>query len=258
VRSAASRRYAPVRSLSPVLDGPAASARERIAMARTHGIALVESEVGPDCRDSVGGYAWRDPRRSWPLCRLCESRLVLFLQLETRAAFELPFAVGSQLAVYMCTIHNEIPHLLPAPQLPPNYWSLGSGHYALFLTQPGMSEASREEEPHLAACALRFQPDVDRVRVLGGALVGAEGFRLGGTPSWAQEPEPHTCCCGAQMAFVGQVPADFGFRRRTDAPEQPDSFSADHYCLFLGNEVYLFGCARQCHPQAVWPIVQNS
>src|SRR6185503_9030224 len=88
-------------------------------------------------------------------------------------------------------------------------------------------------------------------------LVGSGGVKVGGTPSWVQQPEVHVCCCGSRMAFIGQVPLDHPFPKLPDAPEQPDTFSAEDYCLFLGNETYLFACERQCHPGAVWPVLQN-
>ena len=127
-----------------------------------------------------------------------------------------------------------------------------------YSSRPGSSEATLEEEPHLASHPLHFAEQDGITRVVAGFEIGAEGLKVGGTPSWAQEREPHRCSCGAEMSFIAQVPANFGFRRRPAAPEQPDSFSADDYCLFLGNEVYLFGCTRQCHPRAVWPVVQNT
>lgn len=59
------------------------------------------------------------------------------------------------------------------------------------------------------------------------------------------------------MRFVCQVPQDWRFPKRTGAPAQPDSFSAEDYCLFLGNETYLFACEAQFDPRAVHAVAQN-
>jgi hypothetical protein len=208
-------------------------------------------------RNSVGGYPWLPIAADWPACGQCGRRLVLFLQFEMRSDFGLPFLVGSQLLVFMCPMHNDIPELYADNQLPQEYWNHGGDHFALYLVRPGTGQPFREEEPHLRSFPLRFEPSVDEVDVVGSLRVGSQGFKIGGVPSWVQGAEWHTCSCGSRMEFVGQVPEDFPFPRRPEAPQQPDSFSSDDYCLFLGNEVYLFACAAQCHQRAVWAVVQN-
>ncbi|WP_158104535.1 hypothetical protein [Amycolatopsis kentuckyensis] len=48
-----------------------------------------------------------------------------------------------------------------------------------------------------------------------------------------------------------------GVEKNEDQPEQPDTFSSDHYGLCLGNEVYTLACPAHCHPAAAWPVTQN-
>jgi hypothetical protein len=225
---------------------------------RTHRINL-ESDLAcaARTRNSIGGYPWLPAGEEWPRCRRCDRRLVLFLQFEIRADFRLPFLTGSQVLVFMCPEHNDIPALCAENRLPEEYWHRGGGHFALYLARPGTGQATQEEEPHLRSFTLRFEPSAEEVEAVGSLRVGSQGLKIGGVPSWAQDAEWHTCCCGSEMGFVGQVPENFPFAKRAEAPEQPDSFSRDDYCLFLGNEVYLFACTAQCHPQAVWAVVQN-
>jgi len=59
------------------------------------------------------------------------------------------------------------------------------------------------------------------------------------------------------MRFVCQAPENWRFAKKPEAPEQPDSVSANDYILFLGNEVYVFACEAQCDPRAVHVVVQN-
>ena len=77
---------------------------------------------------------------------------------------------------------------------------------------------------------------------------------VGGEPEWVQDEESFTCSCGSPMEFVCQVSDSFQFLKLPDAPEQPDGSSARGYVLFLGNEVYVFACARQCEDPARWPL----
>jgi len=157
----------------------------------------------------------------------------------------------------MCPVHNDIPELQSPGRLPERFWELGPGHFRLYLTRPGVGEQSAETEPHLRPFGLRFAPSPEEIQVVGAVRIGSQGLKVAGEPSWAQDPEWYTCACGSEMAFIAQVPENFPFPKNSSAPEQPDTFSADDYCLFLGNEVYLFGCTAQCHPEAIWPVLQN-
>lgn len=219
---------------------------------------VVVSDAASERRDFIGGAPLLQADEA-AACRLCGRGLVPFLQLDLRGEFGLPFKAGSHLVVMMCPLHNEIPDsdLASPSELPPAYWELGSGHYLLRLYPPSVALVSGPVDRHLRAAGLSFEPEAETIRAVGGFLIGSEGFKIGGTPSWAQVPECHVCCCGAEMAFIGQVPLDHPFPKLPEAPEQPDTFSSDDYCLFLGNETYLFACPRQCHPGAVWPVLQN-
>lgn len=59
------------------------------------------------------------------------------------------------------------------------------------------------------------------------------------------------------MRLLSQISENFPFPKLPSAPSQPDSFSRDDYCLFLGNEVYIFACVDQCNERAIWITVQN-
>lgn len=81
--------------------------------------------------------------------------------------------------------------------------------------------------------------------------------KLFGRPYWLQDAEPHRCSCGAPMELIVQIPDGQGFPMAVGADEQPNSFSRTEYCIFLGNQLYVLGCTKQCDPKALWPILQH-
>ena len=206
-----------------------------------------------------------------PTCRLCSTRMVLFFQLEVRAEFETPFRPGSLLSAFMCPKHNDIHSVCPdtrrdysvkrrgqSTALPSRYWNRNAGHFKLLLLPPDGERSFETADEHLAAQRLSFHKRTEDVTDYGlGRIVGSQGFKVGGLPAWSQDPEYYSCSCGSAMRFLCQVPDGFGFQKLPAAPEQPNSFSAFEYCLFLGNDVYLFACVNQCRPEAVWPVLQN-
>jgi len=173
----------------------------------------------------------------------------LFFQLELRPEFELPFEPNSHLLVFQCPVHEDIPTLWYEEDLPPEYWLENNGHYALILNRPGQVESLEATDPAVEFAPMEFELHKAVTRLAGMITeqfpVGKPGFKVGGVPSWAQNPESHRCCCGAEMAFICQI------------PQEPDPFSSSECSLFLGNAIYIFACAAQCHPMAVWAVVQN-
>lgn len=238
----------------------------------THRITLSRVKKGaaaPRC--SAGGSAILARGQTYPTCKLCRARLVLFFQFDLDEAFELPFQAGSHLTVFMCPTHNEIHSLCPESgrnyELPPEYpyrtlpkryWDHNPGHFRLLLNPPGVREVVHEPDTHLVSQSMRFKKTAETVEDHGlGEILGSQGFKVGGLPAWSQDPEYYRCSCGAAMRFVCQLPGMFGFDKQPEAPEQPNSFSRTQYCLFLGNDVYLFACEEQCRPEAVWVVLQN-
>ena len=57
----------------------------------------------------------------WPQCE-CGERMLLFLQFDVAAEFDLPFEVGSHFAVFMCPIHNDAPEQFDTHMLPARHW----------------------------------------------------------------------------------------------------------------------------------------
>jgi hypothetical protein len=228
-----------------------------------HSVSLNHPEdLARVARSSIGGYPILADGQGWPRCKLCDSQQVLFFQMDLSSEFGLPFASGSHLLVFMCPRHNEIPalgdELAVGGKLPEGYWHQNEGHYGLIMNPPGVPEVVHEVEPHLIYSEVLFQANEETTSGPDAPHVyGSEGFKVGGVPSWAQNPESYWCSCGSEMAFICQVPLDFGFRKAEQADSQPESFSTEEYCLFLGNEVYIFGCTSQCEPLSVWAVVQN-
>src|SRR5262249_16386205 len=136
-------------------------------------------------------------------------------------------------------------------RLPPGYWDVHDGHYLIRLIPRSVTVAKSKRESRLLPRAVQLTRRDERVSA------PSDSFKLFGVPAWLQDPEEHECSCGARMRLLLQLPGNSGFDRSEVAAQQPNSFSADEYCLFLGNQLYLLACERQCNPLALWPVLQN-
>lgn len=215
-------------------------------------VAIGTEPLARPARNSVGGWPFLDPGQDWPEC-FCGERLVLFFQFDIPS--DLGPLGGHHLLVFHCRAHNDASNpRLADGRLVPRYWDAPQPpHPAPFwrvLIQSGGAQPAPEAEPSVRALPLTLRPFTDTPR-------GAQTFKVGGTPSWAQGPEFYTCACGADLVYVCQVPEDMEFAVHPGQPEQPDSVGPDAYGLFLGNEVYLLACPERCDPAAVWPVNQN-
>lgn len=237
-------------------------------------------------RDSVGGRPILPENVPLPVCE-CGKRMTLYFQFDIRTEFGLPFITGSHLSVFMCACHNDAPAAIYGEPLPDRFWTSRRSSmkkirfYEILLHGPGIPEVIHSEDERLVAQGMHFSREAEEIRQedaegnetvvtlephpkypgtsldAGKPVRGRPGFKIGGHPSWAQDTELHTCCCGAEMRFLCQIPEDFPFRKRPEAPSQPDSFSANDYALFLGNSIYLFACESQCSQWALIPVCQN-
>jgi hypothetical protein len=225
-----------------------------------HLISVTDLPADASCRDTVGSTPCLPTGEAVPRCRICHAAMVLFFQLDVRADFGLPFKTGSHLLAFMCPTHNEPPSL-PATYddapLPADYWDADDGHFALLLFPPTELGPGDNPHPFIAPYRLRFEAADEEVQDVGDFQVGSYDFKVGGVPGWINYKVDKRCCCGGRMSFLCQVPDGFGFRKTDAAPEQPDSFSSSDYCLFLGNQVYILACERQCDPRAVIAACDN-
>ncbi len=224
----------------------------------------LELATGSDipARDTIGGIPFLSPDLPWPECS-CGRKMALFLQFEIKPEHELPFTVGSQFLMFMCPVHNDCAEQWPEGELPEGYGNdrrLFSGEnpgYEMYLCSD-VSPTPEGGDAFLKRQALRSVPvwevvdDSDDITPR-----GREALKIGGFPSWAQETVRYQCSCGGEMAFLCQIPLDFPFPKAESAPEQPNSFSSDDYCLFLGNETYVFACVKQCTPRSLVAVCQN-
>jgi hypothetical protein len=205
----------------------------------------------------IGGSPGIPISTEWPRCRLCGTRLIAFLDIVLPDSGSSQFASRGRLQIFACRQHDDIAGTIYSDYavfdaasrqrtLPREYWALSDGHYLLRLLSPSTETISSESESSLACQSIVASPSDNR-----------SGFQLFGEPDWLQEEEVHDCFCGAPMRLLLQIPEGLGFAMSSEAKEQPNSFSTTEYCLFLGNQLYLFGCTRQCHPLALWPVLQN-
>lgn len=215
--------------------------------------------------NSLGGAPFLADNQAWPRCEHCQTEMVLYLQLDLLPEFELPFEPHSHLLVFGCSRHMDpcMPPLAPAlkGKLPENYREILPGdreysQYKLLLNRPSAGRQRQALDPHLQCLALTFVAEPEEITGEGAFQRGSEGLKLGGIPAWLQNPETYKCSCGSDMAFLLQIPADYGFAKLPEAPTQPNSYG-DEYLFFLGNEVYILACQAQCQPDSLWPIAQN-
>jgi hypothetical protein len=215
-----------------------------------------------DLRSFVGGVPPLPIGSRWPSCGMCGDDLTHFLDVELPDNSS-PFKAGSRLQVFACRGHDDIAGTIYsnyeqfrsaalAKRLPDNYWNINDGHYLLRLLPPNSPVICGPKENRLALQNLSLTPIEDS------EIRPVLSFKLFGQPSWAQDAEEHVCCCGSPMRLLLQIPDSAGFDMVPGAPEQPNSFSRSQYCLFLGNELYLLACTAQCHPLALWPVLQHS
>ncbi len=132
--------------------------------------------------------------------------------------------------------------------LPDEYWNITDGHYLLRLLPPTTETIQAKQESRLVPrflAAITAENDSE------------DGFKLFGQPYWLQDAEQHQCACGAPMQLLLQIPDGQGFTMAEGADEQPNSFSRTEFCIFLGNQLYLLACTKQCDPHALWPVLQN-
>jgi hypothetical protein len=185
--------------------------------------------------------------------------MVLFWQFDVREEFGLPFKPGSHFLAMMCPEHNDAALFSPTDDalLPPRFWELDIGHYAVLLLPPGAPTQAGELDKYLQPRRIRYVKAPEEVAVPFDFASGTDAFKVGGIPHWINFAPAWTCSCGGKMQFVGQIPDSFGFAQRPDAPEQPNSFSRTEYCYLLGNAVFFLACDRQCDPRAVMAICDN-
>ncbi|WP_017583289.1 hypothetical protein [Nocardiopsis valliformis] len=209
-------------------------------------------------RNSIGGWPFLNEGQEWPEC-FCGERLLLFFQLDLPLALG-PFG-GDHLLVFHCRTHNDaaIPEKTDGRQLMPEYWNASLDElyprpFWRVLIQRRAANPSMEPEYFFRSLPLMLRPFEDIPNERG---KGDQIFKVGGMPSWAQDPEYYRCACGADLVYVCQVPEGMGFAVVPGQPEQPDGGSPGEYELFLGNEVYLLACPEHCDPAAAWPVTQN-
>jgi hypothetical protein len=205
-------------------------------------------------RNTMGGWPILDPGQPWPACP-CGIRMVLFFQLDLPP--DIPIFGGDHLLTFQCPRHNDACFGPRERQLPPRYWDQPPppnemAFWRILRQRAGVTAVSAD--PYLQPRRLTLEHAEEVSDERGN---GTWAFKVGGLPAWSQDPESYRCACGSELAFLGQIPENFGFPKQPGAEKQANSFSAEKYCMFLGNDVYLLACPARCDPAAVWPVNQN-
>lgn len=222
-----------------------------------HQIVVTDTSPADRSRNMVGGPPILAAKQHVPRCKLCDERMILFLQLDVRADFGLDFEAGSHLLLFMCKEHNEC-----AQGEPPSLQE----HYAMLLNRPYTEEYHAEGDGIIVARELQFvhtREFVEPNEYLKSGKTGTQAFKIGGVPCWFNfdhhDPAYHDRCefCGAPYAFILEIPEYFDFEKTESAPEQPDGSSSAAYNWLLGNECYVLGCSAQCDPRSLIVLNDN-
>lgn len=210
----------------------------------------IDSESVP--KNSIGTAPWLPSGIRSPVCAQCSTSMQLFFQFDIDRRFNLPLQEGSHFVLFMCPECNEIPSFesYSGKQLPERFWEKTEGHFFSALYKP----QNLLVENNISSLLKSYKLDFHQINSV---KMPNELIKVGGKPDWLQDDERFFCCCGEEMSFICQVPENYPFPKTDSAPEQPDSFSGSDYCIFLGNQVYIFGCSKQCHERAIWITVQN-
>jgi hypothetical protein len=197
-------------------------------------------------RCSIGGYPVLPSGYQWPECPKSSKKMVLFLQVDLPG--DIGLGEGMHLSIFMSPEINEIPSFEFIPKggrLPPNFIDKREKHFKAYIFK-GNGVVSDENDQYLVYQQLEISE-----------FGSSTDIKIGGEPDWLQDPEVPIGPNGEEFKFVLQIPEGYGFPKKPGAPEQPDSFSYNDYCLFLGNQIYVFASKEMDDPESVWIVVQN-
>jgi len=226
----------------------------------THFIEVTDDPATAADRDTIGGAPHLPPDIEHPRCKLCNERMVLFLQFDVRKEFGLPFQPGSHFSAFMCPQHNDATiSAEPLSELPmsPRYWEQDLGHFSILLLAATAQTVAGQLDRHIQSRKLRFEQTEEQIETGEGITSGSQAFKVGGVPYWINYAPQPKCSCGGTLRFVCQLPENLGFPKIATAPSQPNSFSYNDYCYLLGNFVYFLACDQQCDAQAAVAICDN-
>ncbi len=186
-------------------------------------------------------------------CAQCQTRMTLFFQLDLPEQAG-PHA-GSHLLAFMCPNHNDIGRYCEDGARPEKFWEDETGAFSLMIFGPDVELIPHDEDPYLVGHELLMTDSDEEVSSDDGIESGEDVFKVGGAPFRANNEVCAECGCGSPMSYLCEIPDGHGFLKKPDAPEQANSFSADDYCLFLGNIVCILACDGHCSPGAVTAIL---
>jgi len=205
--------------------------------------------------------------QEWPVCQVCNLRMVFYFQLSLSAKFGLPFVPDSMLLVFACSRHAEVRNF-PRGMLPKEFWGIQhqKSKCAAYLNRPG-EKILGPREPALLTQLLRAKEHLEKVTHYTGSdgtenVYGENAFKVSGVPGWLQDPLLYRCCCGAPMSFICQTDGDIGFQRSADAPRQELellgglSCNDERYGICGIESCYFFGCSKHCDSRAVLVVSQ--
>jgi len=186
-------------------------------------------------RNTMGGWPILDQLQPWPACR-CGTRMVLFFQLDVPP--DIPIFGGEHLLAFQCPRHNEACFGPRERQLPPRYWDQPPSPNAMpfwRILRQRAGVVAATADPYLQPRRLTLKRAEEASDEHGN---GVWAFKVGGLPAWSQGPEYYRCACGSELAFLGQVPENFGF------PKRPEAATGCSICFRSGSLTTLAICLQ--------------
>ena len=223
----------------------------------THHIEVADGPCPDGARNTIGGTPILQEGRSIPACQKCGRDLTLFLQFDVDPAFNLPFKAGSHVLLFSCVGCDDGPdegYSGSDKTVQETYGNPVCGNYALYLNPPGGNETIHTHDNELQARQITFVEAQEAIRVR--EYVGKDSedsaCKVGGTPSWINYSVNLNCQCGAPIVFLCQIPDYYEFPTGPKATDGKNSLN-----LFLGNFIYVLGCAKQCTPHSLLVVCDN-
>ena len=210
----------------------------------------------------IGGKPCIPEGEQIPICELCGLQQSFMLQI----AFPSEHVwKGFSLAIFSCTSCADENHFIPKmldgqlknADIPKGFLNnyQKNFQFIVFPTGKGVVKDNYKEKVKFQAIELKHSGD---------PLL--PGNKIGGEPNWLLEDEaPATYDKTYSMHFLMQLQSNFKFDLVEDAPKQieldlmgdqaPSPFN--HYVLFIGNAIYLFGTSPDgIDPPLVYAITQ--
>jgi hypothetical protein len=203
---------------------------------------------------SIGGDVWLPKSSNVPRCARCNNEMALYLQLEVKEAFRLPFKTGSRLNFFSCPEHDDLAleqYTNRDKCVQSTYNTEVHVHYSLMLLGPDLDLEKKGIEPRILEkpiFARESEEEIEESEYVGRTSL-CHRTKVGGVPAWLNYAVNLNCTCGGKLEFLCRI--------RDGTTFHYGKGPVEYYRLLNANFIYLLACERQCSPFAIIPICDN-